>query len=99
MAKAKKRKTPSRVGNSSEKAAYELAALHWYALTIERLCMQLYVTDAGNLGQIKGALNDALAALNHIKNAAAAGCDECQDGWECCKADNLCAPTCVNQDQ
>jgi hypothetical protein len=76
--------------------AINFAALHWYALTIERICIQLYVTDRSNFDVLKHTLTDTLKALNVANKTIATPCGDCQDGWECC-ADGMCAPTCVNE--
>jgi hypothetical protein len=76
--------------------AINFAALHWYALMIERICIQLYVTDRSNFDLLKHTLTDTLKALNVANKTTATPCGDCQDGWECC-ADGMCAPTCVNE--
>ena len=76
--------------------AMNFAALHWYALMIERVSIQLYVTDRAKFGAIKQKLTDALKSLNSVATGLIAPCGDCQDGWECCKSDNMCAPTCTD---
>ena len=94
---AKKTKKKATHATSKPNDAVNLAALHWYALMIERISIQLYVTDAKNFGSVKGALNDALKALDLLRQGFATPCSECQDGWECCPSDGMCAPTCLDQ--
>ena len=94
MAKKAKKKSSENV-KKQPNDALNFAALHWYALTIEKICIQLYVTDCANFGAIKAVLNDTLESLNTVRTEMITPCGDCQDGWECCKSDGMCAPTCI----
>lgn len=79
--------------------AVNFAAIHWYALTIEQICIQMYVTDSAKFGAIKGVLTDTLKSLNKVRASLVTPCSDCQDGWECCKSDGMCAPVCIDRSQ
>lgn len=89
MAKKKASSTRKRASND----ALNLAAINWYALTINRLATQIYVTDPKRFENIGDVLKQALESLNQVQMTLAAPCGDCPDGWECCR-NGLCAPTC-----
>ena len=89
MAKKKASSTRKRPSND----ALNLAAINWYALSINRLATQVYVTDPKRFTDISNALTEALESLKQVQMALAAPCGDCPDGWECCR-NGLCAPTC-----
>ena len=86
---AKRKSTKKRPSND----ALTLAAINWYAMSINRLATQVYVTDPKRLADISNVLKQALQSLNEVKMALATPCGDCPDGWECCR-NGLCAPTC-----
>lgn len=89
MAKKKASSTKKRPSND----ALNLAAINWFALSINRLATQIYVTDPKQFGNISHALTEALESLSQVHQTLAEPCGECPEGWVCCR-NGLCAPTC-----
>lgn len=74
--------------------AVNLATLRWYALTIDRLLLQIYCTDRSKQAAMQAILDKALHDLyRHAKDIKFAE-DQCPDGQRLCD-DGLCAPTCL----
>ena len=81
-----------------DQPAMTLAAIRWYALSIEKLSTDLYVTNPANFAQVQQALNSALSALEALRaprnaglTAAASGAG-CPPGYKDC--DGICLPKC-----
>lgn len=73
--------------------AIALAALRWYALTIDRLCIEIYATDRKKFKELEDLLQSQVAALFKFgKNVTLADEDECPEGYIMCNG--LCAPAC-----
>src|SRR5262245_10529786 len=89
MAKRKSSSTKKRPSND----ALNLAAINWYAMSINRLATQIYVTDPKQFESLNRTLAQALESLKHAQAALVTPCGDCPDGWECCR-NGLCAPTC-----
>ena len=76
--------------------AIKLAALRWFALTIESSAIQIYATDARQyaaLEQVLHACVDGIRGLN--KDFVLGGDDDCPPGFVQCG--NECAPMCLNE--
>lgn len=79
-----------------------LAAIRWYALSLERLATALYVTDRSRYSEVRQILGKALtdlAALQGVPQpptmamaAADGGDDGCPPGFVRC--DGVCLPQC-----
>jgi hypothetical protein len=73
--------------------AIALAALRWYALTIDKLCIEIYATDRRKFTALEAKLKAQVTALvKFAKGVTAADEDECPDGYVMC--DGLCKPAC-----
>ena len=79
-----------------DQPAMTLAAIRWYALSIEKLSTEIYATSASAFPQVQGALNDALSALEALRAprtaALRAGSEGCPPGFKDC--DGVCLPKC-----
>ena len=79
-----------------DQPAMTMAAIRWYALTIERLSTELYATNPASFPKLQQALNDALAALEALRapraSALAAMSGGCPPGFKDC--DGICLPKC-----
>ena len=79
-----------------DQPAMTLAAIRWYALSIEKLSADLYVTNPANFPQVQQALNSALSALEALRaprtNALRATGEGCPPGFKDC--DGVCMPKC-----
>ncbi len=82
-----------------DQPAMTMAAIRWYALSIEKLSTELYVTNPGNFPQLQQALNDALTALEALRaprasamTAMSAMDSVCPPGYKDC--DGICLPKC-----
>ena len=76
--------------------AIDLATLRWYAVTIEKLAIEIYVTDRSKFGALDTVLRrevKALTALAARASDAVHSDDDCPGGWFLCR-DGLCAPAC-----
>ena len=80
--------------------ALRLAALRWYAITIERISIEVFATHPEKYEQLEGKLKDACKALQGLggQKKKLKGPDEdeqdgCPDGYKLCP-DGLCAPMC-----
>jgi hypothetical protein len=73
--------------------AIALAALRWYALTIDRLCIEIYATDRKKFEDLEDLLKSHVVALYKFgKGVKFTDEDECPEGYVMCNG--LCAPTC-----
>ena len=76
------------------KDAINLAALHWYALTIDRLCIELYATNRKAFPELEKLLQSQVKALYAFsKDVGLTDDDRCPGGYMMCP-DGLCAPAC-----
>ena len=77
-----------------DQPAMTLAAIRWYAMTIERMSTEIYITNPSNYPQVKNALDAAVSALEKIRvgtTTAALG-GGCPPGYQDC--DGVCLPKC-----
>jgi len=77
-----------------DQTALALAAIRWYAISIEKLSSDLYITSRDNLPAVKEALHAALQELSRLRKsmsqtAAARGCPP---GYVNCQG--MCLPEC-----
>lgn len=76
--------------------ATAIAAIHWFALTIERSALQSYITDGSQLAKIETILSAAVSALGKVHAAPPIGGDDpCPKGWKMCQ--EMCLPDCDAQ--
>ena len=78
--------------------AANLATIRWYAITLERLLMEMYFTNRKKWPELQDLLNEDLKDLyNHFKKPTLIpdlrDDDECPPGQTMCR-DGLCAPQC-----
>jgi hypothetical protein len=74
--------------------AINLAALHWYALTVDRLCIEIYATNRKKFRELERLLQSQVKALYEFaENVRFTDDDECPPGYMMC-SDRLCAPSC-----
>ena len=94
---AKKKKNTFHRGTDRWQAApndaIRLAALRWFALTIEKWAIELYATDATTYPKMVKALRHALNDLRDIRDDARQDEDDCPEGYVLCD-DGVCAPSC-----
>ena len=98
MAKARKASTSKIKGygkwEPQANDAINLATLRWYALTIDRLLIQIYSTDRSKQPVMQGILDQTLKDLYRHRKSVTLGDDGCPDGQVRC-ADGLCSPMCA----
>lgn len=87
----------------NDQPALTLAAIRWYAISIEKLSTDLYVTDPSQYPAVQAVLNQAVSALEGLRTQvksqrAGAGAavrstgGNCPPGYRNC--DGLCLPAC-----
>ena len=74
--------------------AINLATLRWYALTIDRLLLQIYCTDRSKQAGMQAILDNAVKELYRHGKGTTAGDEECPEGQRLC-SDGFCAPMCM----
>jgi hypothetical protein len=73
--------------------AIALAALRWYALTIDKLCIEIYATDRRKFMALEALLKSQVTdLLEFAKDTTQGDEDECPEGFVMC--DGLCKPAC-----
>jgi hypothetical protein len=75
----------------SPKDALRLAAIRWYANTIENLSIELYATNPVTFEETEVVLKETLGRLRLQRQQIGAPPD-CPDGYELCGG--LCVPSC-----
>ena len=95
MAKRKKKSTGGTTRwQAVPNDAIRLAALRWFALTIEKRTIELYATKSSTYHDMEDILRKALHRLDHLRNTLAVGDDdECPEGYIMC-GNGVCAPSC-----
>jgi hypothetical protein len=74
--------------------AINLATLRWYALTIDRLLIQIYCTNRSKQAAMQSILDRAVRELYIHGKDGAQGDEGCPDGQRLC-SDGFCAPMCL----
>jgi hypothetical protein len=99
---AKKPRRPRTANNaaSNRQAQVEeaslIAAIHWYALVIEKGALELVITSPSRFEKVKTILSEAVDQLNSAqpepqpKGGESGG--SCPPGWELCEG--VCQPEC-----
>jgi hypothetical protein len=73
--------------------AISIAALHWYAITIEKVCIEIYATDRKRFKALEALLQSQVRDLyKFAKGVKGDEDDECPEGYVMCNG--LCAPAC-----
>ena len=79
--------------NPSPADAMSLAAIRWFACTLEALAIELYATDRTTYPRIEQILRDALKELNATPVKGILHDEDCPDGYVRCG--DVCRPACV----
>lgn len=94
---AKKKKTTFHRGTDRWKAvpndAIKLAALRWFALTIEKVGIELYATNAASFKEMEKILRKALGELDDLRDRFELANEDCPEGYILCD-DDVCRPSC-----
>lgn len=94
---AKKKKPTFHRGTDRWKAvpndAIKLAALRWFALTIEKWSIELYATNTATFPELEKILRKTMNAMSDLRDDFAAEADDCPEGYVLCD-DGVCAPSC-----
>jgi hypothetical protein len=73
--------------------AIRLAALRWFALTIEKEAIELYATNTLSFPEMEKILRKALGDIDDLRDKFAAEEDGCPEGYFLCD-DDVCRPSC-----
>lgn len=78
----------------NDQPALTLAAIRWYAMSIEKLAQDLYVTQASMYPSVQAALDKAMADLEGLRKplTSQASSGGCPPGYKSC--DGVCLPVC-----
>lgn len=78
-----------------DQPAMTLAAVRWYAMSIEKYAMDLYITDRAQYPAVKAILDNALASLEQARAEMTATAQDagCPPGFKNC--DGVCLPDCL----
>lgn len=79
--------------NPSPTDAMSLAALRWFACTLEAFAIDIYATDREAYGRIETVFRKALKDLGDIPIKEITGDDDCPDGYVRCGL--FCKPACL----
>jgi hypothetical protein len=97
MAKKRKKQSasPQNKWQPRPNDAIRLAALHWFALELERVSIQLYASNPEVFSDLEAVLRQAVSDLGEIKKdfGGGGGDGDCPDGFFLCR-DGICAPMC-----
>lgn len=72
-----------------------LAAIRWYAMSIEKYAMDLYITDRAQYPAVKAVLDNALESLEQLRTQQSSLLQEagCPPGFRNCNG--VCLPDCL----
>ena len=73
--------------------AIRLAALRWFALTIEKEAIELYATNTATFPEIERILRKALGHIDDLRDKFAVAEEGCPEGYVLCD-DDVCRPSC-----
>lgn len=78
-----------------DQPAMTLAAIRWYAMSIEKYSMDLYITNREQYPAVKAILDNALGSLDQLRaQQSVAGQDSgCPPGFKNCNG--ICLPDCL----
>lgn len=94
MKKKKKKLTRTSRWQAAPDDAIRLAALRWFALTLEQRSIELYATNTETFREMEDVLRKALHHLDDIAIKFALGeDDECPEGYIPC-GNGVCKPSC-----
>ena len=73
--------------------AIRLAALRWFALTIEKEGIELYATNTATFPEIEKILRKALGEIDDLRDKFSLANEDCPEGYILCD-DEVCRPSC-----
>lgn len=77
-----------------DQPAMTLAAIRWYAMSIEKYATDVYITDRGKYPEVQQALSGALASLEQLRSQlSAVDASGCPPGFKNCSG--ICLPECL----
>lgn len=77
----------------NDQPALTLAAIRWYAMSIEKLAQDLYVTRPSMYPSVQAALDKAMANLEALRTPLTSQAEGgCPPGYEYCGG--ICLPAC-----
>jgi hypothetical protein len=92
--KRKKSASPANKWQPRPNDAIRLAALHWFALELERVSIQIYASKPELFNDLEGVLRKAVKGLGDIRrNFDIGDGGDCPEGFFLCR-DGICAPMC-----
>jgi hypothetical protein len=79
---------------ANDQAALTLAAIRWYAMSIEKLAQDLYITHRSMYPAVQAALDKAMNDLEALRNQLTSQALDggCPPGYKNC--DGFCLPVC-----
>ena len=72
-----------------------IAAIRWFAATLETLGNDVYLTDRSKYGEITDVLKGAVEDLNAVRMTLSGGFSDCPPGYVDCNG--VCEPMCLNE--
>jgi len=92
-----KKKTTFHRGTDRWKAvpndAIKLAAVRWFALTIEKAGIELYATNTASFPELEKILRKTLGDIDDLRDKFASQEADCPEGYVLCD-DDVCRPSC-----
>jgi hypothetical protein len=78
-----------------DQPAMTLAAIRWYAMSIEKYAMDLYITNREQYPAVKAILDNALESLEQVRSQQSVMAEDagCPPGFKNCGG--ICLPDCV----
>lgn len=76
----------------ADQAAYALAAIRWYVISLEKLSNDIYVTDKAKYEQVLGVLKSAFKEMGGVRKSLAVAMEGCPPGYVNCNG--ACLPDC-----
>ena len=73
--------------------AIHLATIRWYAVAMERLAIEILVSNRAKFGVLDDVLRRQLVELRAVARTLGLSQGDCPDGWLLCR-DGLCSPAC-----
>jgi len=73
--------------------AIRLAALRWFALTIEKEAIELYATNTLSFPEMEKILRKALGEIDDLRDEISLANEDCPEGYILCD-DDVCRPSC-----
>jgi hypothetical protein len=81
----------------SPQDAMRLAALRWFANTIENFSIELYATDRTSFEAVETVLRETLRELKSLRAQFPLSANRCPDGYVLCHG--VCSPSCDGEEE